>query len=68
MISSPTGVPLRRFRERAVELVTVEEGIAITEYGLLIALIAILLIGVVSVFSSSIASWFSAKSNKVTSF
>jgi Flp pilus assembly pilin Flp len=45
-----------------------EEGIAITEYGLLIALIAILLIGVVSVFSSSIASWFSAKSNKITSF
>jgi len=47
---------------------TDEEGIAITEYGLLIALIAILLIGVVTVFSSSIASWFSAKSNKITSF
>lgn len=45
-----------------------EAGIAITEYGLLIALIAILLIGVVSVFSSSIASWFSAKSNMITSF
>ena len=47
---------------------THEEGIAITEYGLLIALIAILLIGVVTVFSSSIASWFSAKSSKITSF
>jgi Flp pilus assembly pilin Flp len=45
-----------------------EDGIAITEYGLLIALVAILLISVVSVFSSSIASWFSAKSNKITSF
>jgi len=45
-----------------------EEAIAITEYGLLIALVAILLIGVVTMFSSSIASWFSAKTNKITSF
>jgi Flp pilus assembly pilin Flp len=45
-----------------------EEGIAITEYGLLIALVAILLIGVVTLFSSSIASWFSAKTNQITSF
>jgi Flp pilus assembly pilin Flp len=45
-----------------------EEGIAITEYGLLIALVAILLIGVVTLFSSSIASWFSAKTNSITSF
>ena len=45
-----------------------ENGIAITEYGLLIALIAILLIGVVTTFSSSITSWFSAKTNKITSF
>lgn len=68
MISRPAGMSLRRLRARVVELVTGDEGIAITEYGLLIALIAILLIGVVSVFSSSIASWFSAKSNKITSF
>jgi len=47
---------------------TDEDGIAITEYGLLIALVAILLIGVVTIFSSSIASWFSAKTNKITSF
>lgn len=45
-----------------------EKGIAITEYGLLIALIAVLLIGVVSVFSSAISSWFADKTNKVTSF
>ena len=45
-----------------------EAGIAVTEYGLLIALIAVLLIGVVSVFSSSISSWFSAKTNSITSF
>jgi len=45
-----------------------EDGIAVTEYGLLIALVAVLLIGVVSVFSSSISSWFSSKTNKITSF
>ena len=44
-----------------------ESGIAVTEYGLLIALIAILLIGVVTMFSSQIASWFSAKTGQITS-
>jgi pilus assembly protein Flp/PilA len=44
-----------------------ETGIAVTEYGLLIALIAILMIGVVTVFSSQIASWFSAKTGQITS-
>jgi pilus assembly protein Flp/PilA len=45
-----------------------ESAIAVTEYGLLIALIAVLLIGVVTIFGSSIASWFAAKSNNITSF
>jgi len=45
-----------------------ESGIAVTEYGLLIALVAVLLIGVVSVFSSSISSWFANKTNKITSW
>jgi len=45
-----------------------EAGIAVTEYGLLIALVAVLLIGVVTIFGSSIASWFSAKTNSITSF
>ena len=45
-----------------------ESGIAVTEYGLLIALIAVILIGVVTVFGSSIASWFQAKSGQITSF
>jgi pilus assembly protein Flp/PilA len=44
-----------------------ESGIAVTEYGLLIALIAVLLIGVVTIFGSSIASWFSAKTSGITS-
>ena len=45
-----------------------ESGIAVTEYGLLIALVAVLLIGVVSIFGSSISSWFANKTNKITSF
>ena len=45
-----------------------EEGIAVTEYGLLIALVAVLLIGVVTIFGSSISSWFTAKTNNITSF
>ena len=53
--------PIRRFLADT-------RGIAVTEYGLLIALIAVLLIGVVSVFGSSISSWFANKTNKITSF
>ena len=45
-----------------------ERGIAVTEYGLLIALVAVLLIGVVTIFGSSISSWFANKTNQVTSF
>ncbi len=44
-----------------------ESAIAVTEYGLLVALIAILLIGVVKVFGSSIASWFAARTETITS-
>jgi pilus assembly protein Flp/PilA len=45
-----------------------ESAIAVTEYGLLIALVAVLLIGVVTIFGSSISSWFSNKTTKITSF
>ena len=44
-----------------------ESGIAVTEYGLLVALVALLLIGVVTIFGSSIASWFQAKTGQITS-
>jgi pilus assembly protein Flp/PilA len=43
-----------------------EEGIAVTEYGLLVALVAVLLIGVVSIFGSSIKSWFAARTASIT--
>ena len=45
-----------------------DSAIAVTEYGLLIALVAVLLIGVVTIFGSSISSWFSNKTSKITSF
>lgn len=45
-----------------------DSAIAVTEYGLLIALVAVLLIGVVTIFGSSIASWFANKTNQITSF
>lgn len=43
-----------------------EEGIAVTEYGLLLALVAILMISVVTVFGSSIKSWFGARTSTIT--
>ena len=53
---------------RKVSFWSDEEGIAVTEYGLLIALVAVLLIGVVTIFGSSIASWFANKTTNITSF
>ena len=43
-----------------------DEGIAVTEYGLLVALVAVLLISVVTIFGSSIRSWFQAKTSTIT--
>jgi len=56
-----------RIRTQIRTFVKGEEGIAVTEYGLLIALVAILLIGVVTLFGSQIGSWFSAKTSQITS-
>ena len=58
----------KRDREGPIRRLLVDDsGIAVTEYGLLIALVAILLIGVVTLFASQIASWFSAKTSQITS-
>ena len=58
---------MNRIRTLVRNFMKGEEGIAVTEYGLLIALVAILLIGVVTLFGSQIASWFSAKTSQITS-
>ena len=59
---------MKRLNTAVQKFVKSDEGIAVTEYGLLIALVAVLLIGVVTIFGSSIASWFNNKTNKITSF
>ena len=43
-----------------------ENAIAVTEYGLLVALVAIALIAVVTIFGSQISSWFENKTGKIT--
>ena len=43
-----------------------DDAIAVTEYGLLIAVIAILLIAVVAVFGSQISTWFASKTSQIT--
>ena len=42
------------------------EGIAITEYGMLIALVALALIAVLTVFGGGISTWFAAKTGQIT--
>jgi Flp pilus assembly pilin Flp len=43
-----------------------EEAIAITEYGMLVAFLAIALIAVVVVFGGGISSWFASKTSNIT--
>jgi pilus assembly protein Flp/PilA len=57
---------MHRFAASLRKFVRSDEGIAVTEYGLLVALVAVLLIGVVTIFGSSIKSWFSARTASIT--
>ena len=57
---------MRRFREAVSRFAHSDDGIAVTEYGLLVALVAVLLIGVVAIFGSSIRSWFEARTGSIT--
>ncbi len=43
-----------------------EEGIAVTEYGLLVALVAVALIVVTRTFGSNISTWFGTMSGRIT--
>jgi pilus assembly protein Flp/PilA len=52
--------------DRIRKFIRSEEAIAVTEYGLLVALVAVLLIGVVTIFGSSIKSWFAARTATIT--
>ena len=57
---------MNRFAAGLRRFVRSDEGIVVTEYGLLVALIAVLLIGVVTIFGSSIKSWFAARTAAIT--
>ena len=57
---------MNRIRAVAKNFVKSDDAIAVTEYGLLVALIAVLLITVVSVFGSNIKSWFAARTSQIT--
>jgi Flp pilus assembly pilin Flp len=43
-----------------------DDGLAITEYGMLVAFAALALIALAAVFGSQIAAWFAAKTGAVT--
>ncbi len=43
-----------------------EQGIAVTEYGLLVALVAVALILVTRTFGSNISAWFGTMSGRIT--
>jgi Flp pilus assembly pilin Flp len=60
------GLVARRLLARAKSLGSTE-GLAITEYGMLIALVALALIAVLAVFGGGISTWFAAKTGQITS-
>lgn len=43
-----------------------DDAIAVTEYALLVALVAMLLVAVVTVFGTRISSWFDKKTTSIT--
>ena len=44
-----------------------DDAIAVTEYALLIALVAVVLVAAVLAFGNNLSSWFTAKTNSITS-
>ena len=59
------GLVGRRFVTRMKKLRSTE-GIAITEYGMLIALVALAMIAVLTIFGGGISGWFAAKTGQLT--
>ena len=57
---------MNKIRTAVRRFLRADEGIAVTEYGLLVALVAVLLIGVVAIFGSSIKSCFAARTATIT--
>ena len=59
------GLVLKRFVARMRGLAATD-GLAITEYGMLIALLALALIAVLSIFGANVSTWFGAKTGQIT--
>jgi Flp pilus assembly pilin Flp len=59
------GLVVQRFVARMKNLGSTD-GIAITEYGMLIALVALALIAVLTIFAPGISGWFSSKTGQIT--
>ena len=64
--TSRTGECMRQLLTNVRRFGRDESAIAVTEYGLLVALVAVLLIAVVMIFGSSISSWFAARTSTIT--
>ena len=58
---SPAAALVKRFLES-------DRGLAITEYGLLVTLIAIVVVAVVVVFGGGIRSWFGTRTGSITTY
>ena len=59
------GLVARRFLARVKSLGSTE-GIAITEYGMLIALVAVALIVVLTTFAPGVSSWLAGRTSQIT--
>ncbi len=57
---------LRQLLIRCRLFLTRESALSITEYGMLVAFLALLIIAVVLVMGSGLASWFATKTGSIT--
>ena len=57
---------MKRLATAARHFLKDEKGIAVTEYGLLVALIAIALVVVVKAYGSELAAWFKKVTDSIT--
>ena len=57
---------LRRKFVAARAFLSADRGVAITEYGILVAFIALIVIAVMILFGGGISSWFATKTAAIT--
>ena len=58
---------MKRMTDVAKRFMKDESGIAVTEYGLLVALIAVALVVVVKAYGTDLAAWFKKSTGTITS-